>query len=232
MTRVEIEPYVCMLHEHGTPKVVLVQLSARHEDRTLPAQLAIMDSQTPVGYVLVAIALDGWARCLMPWSDEAVSRLSEVGRHATDTLQYIEQRLLPWLRSRYGQLPVCLGGYSLGALFAWWAATQSPAFSAVAAASPSVWIHDWPAYVREHPICAQWLYTSMGDREELVRNQRMAAVGRCMRQAYALVAAQLPSGHAVLEWTQGGHFGHESERMAQAMLWSIHQLVAEGDVGR
>ena len=94
---------------------------------------------TEIPFLLVTIELEDWTVELMPWSDGNISRDPEAGKHGQDTLQYILSTLLPDLRGRYGPLPVILGGYSLGGLFALWAACRTDAFAAVAAASPSVW---------------------------------------------------------------------------------------------
>ena len=77
---------------------------------------------SPCGFVMATFDTNEWARALMPWHDDAVSRHEEVGLHSRDTLCFILNELLPVLRSRYGNLPCIIGGYSLGGLFALWAA--------------------------------------------------------------------------------------------------------------
>ena len=96
-----------------------------------------------VPFVLATIELEDWMVDLMPWPDGNVSREPEAGKHGQETLDYVLMSLIPELQKRYGQLPIILGGYSLGGLFALWASAQSDSFRAVAVASPSVWIKDW-----------------------------------------------------------------------------------------
>ena len=160
----------------------------------------------------------------MPWADEAVARDPEVGRHAIDTLDYVTRQLLPYIYNRYGQLPCILGGYSLGGLFSLWAASECPLFDAVAAASPSVWIKNWDNYADSHPSMARKVYMSLGDREEHARNQRMAAVGDCIRRHHERLKAQLGDGSTTLAWNKGGHFDHEDQRMADAFLWCLERI--------
>ena len=209
----------CLVHGSDRPEVALVQLTARHEDKSRPDMLALLDDTMPCRYVLVAVPLARWAASLMPWPDEAVSRDGEVGRHAADTLSYIEQELLPWLQGRHGTLPCILGGYSLGGLFALWASCCSGRFAGIAAVSPSVWIKGWGSFARCHATRASVVYLSLGDREEHARNRRMAAVGDCIREQHALLAARLGAGRTVLQWNCGGHFDDEARRMARGFVW-------------
>ncbi len=173
------------------------------------------------GFVLLTFDVGDWARALMPWPDTAVSRDAAVGLHARDTLDSVVNGLLPWLRAEYGNLPCIVGGYSLGGLFALWAAMESDAFYAVAAASPSVWIDGWAGYAQAHATMAEKVYVSLGDREEHCRNQRMQRVGDCVRMQHDLLRVQLGDERTVLEWNRGGHFGEEAERTARAFAWCM-----------
>ena len=129
---------------------------------------------------------------------------------------------MPGIRQQYSikeDCKVILGGYSLAGLFALWAATQTNALYGVAAASPSVWFPGWPEYEAAHPIQAQRVYLSLGDREEHTRNQTMAAVGDNIR---ALHTALTRRGTAcTLEWNEGGHFKDTDLRTARALVWTM-----------
>lgn len=216
----------CQLFATTEPEILLIQPSARHEQKNngLMTEADNIASSYNRGFVLATFDCEDWARALMPWHDAAVSRLEDVGMHAHDTLQYVEHCLLPWLKERYGMLPCVIGGYSLGGLFALWSARQTGIFSAVAAASPSLWINEWGEYSRTHPILTNQVYLSLGDREEHCRNQRMKRIGDCVRQEYATLAAQLGKSNVCLEWNSGGHFGDEARRMAQSFAWCCERL--------
>lgn len=144
----------CKLFVVGDPQVLLIQPSARHEEKNdgVRREVDLIVQASPTGFAMVFFDCVEWARALMPWADDAVSRDAEVGRHAPDTLRFIEHTLLPWLRERFGALPCIIGGYSLGGLFALWAARNTDTFAAVAAASPSLWIKGWGEYAAAHPI--------------------------------------------------------------------------------
>lgn len=236
----------CKLFAVGDPQVLLIQPSARHEEKNdgVRREVDLIAQASPTGFAMVFFDCVEWARALMPWADDAVSRDAEVGRHAPDTLRFIERTLLPWLRERFGALPCIIGGYSLGGLFALWAARNTDAFAAVAAASPSLWINGWGEYAAAHPILppkattqhstlnishsesrSSAIHLSLGDREEHCRNQRMKRIGDCVRAEHTLLCQQLSPTAVTLRWHEGGHFGAEAERTAEAFAWCIEQLV-------
>lgn len=236
----------CKLFVVGDPQVLLIQPSARHEEKNdgVRREVDLIAHASPTDFAMVFFDCVEWARALMPWADDAVSRDAEVGRHAPDTLRFIEHTLLPWLRERFGALPCIIGGYSLGGLFALWAARNTDAFAAVAAASPSLWINGWGEYAAAHPILSPQattqhstlniqhsksrssaIHLSLGDREEHCRNQRMKRIGDCVRAEHALLCQQLSPTAVTLRWHEGGHFGAEAERTAEAFAWCIEQLV-------
>lgn len=238
----------CKLFVVGDPQVLLIQPSARHEEKNdgVRREIDLIAQASPTGFAMVFFDCVEWARALMPWADDAVSRDAEVGRHAPDTLRFIEHTLLPWLRERFGALPCIIGGYSLGGLFALWAARNTDAFTAVAAASPSLWINGWDEYAATHPILppkattqhstlniphsesrSSAIHLSLGDREEHCRNQRMKRIGDCVRAEYTLLCQQLSPTAVTLRWHEGGHFGAEAERTAEAFAWCIEQIAQQ-----
>ena len=236
----------CKLFIVGEPQVLLIQPSARHEEKNDGVQREVesIAQASGNGFAIVFFDCVEWARALMPWADDAVSRDAEVGRHAPDTLRFIEHTLLPWIRKRFGALPCIIGGYSLGGLFALWAARNTDAFAAVAAASPSLWVKGWGEYAAAHPVLSPQatiqnsklktqnselrssaIHLSLGDREEHCRNQRMKRIGDCIRAEYALLCKQLSPTAVTLRWHEGGHFGAEAERTAKAFAWCMERII-------
>lgn len=213
----------CKIHATPEPKYILIQPSARHEEKGngLAREMRIIEQSCGCGFVMAAFDTGNWARALMPWADAAVSRDSDVGLHARDTLCLIENEILPTLRRKYGELPCILGGYSLGGLFALWAAAESAAFYGVAAASPSLWIDGWMNYAQAHRVMAKRVYLSLGDREEHCHNQRMKCIGDRVRLEHEVLRMQLNDHSTTLEWNRGGHFGEEAERTARAFAWCM-----------
>ena len=212
----------CRLFGSERPGCLLVQPSARHENGTLEAEVAQLEALAPKPFLLATIELEDWTIGLMPWWDGNISRDPEAGKHGQETLDFILNDLLPELESRYGALPVLLGGYSLGGLFALWASCQTDRFRAVAAASPSVWIHGWLPFAKKHVPMADAIYLSLGDREEHVKNQAIARVGDNLRAYYELLQTQ--SRRCTLVWEEGNHFNDNAGRLARAFAWCVKQI--------
>ena len=212
----------CRLFGSERPGCLLVQPSARHENGTLEAEVAQLEALAPKPFLLATIELEDWTIDLMPWWDGNISRDPEAGKHGQETLDFILNDLLPELESRYGALPVILGGYSLGGLFALWASCQTARFRGVAAASPSVWIHGWLPFAKKHVPMADAIYLSLGDREEHVKNQAIARVGDNLRAYYELLQAQ--SRRCTLVWEEGNHFNDNAGRLARAFAWCLNQI--------
>ena len=221
MTECSIAGRKCRLFGSGTPECLLVQPSARHENASLEAEVALLAVLTDKPFLLVTIELEDWTIDLMPWPDGNISRDPEAGKHGQETLEIILNGLLPELERRYGTLPVILGGYSLGGLFALWASCQSDRFKAVAAASPSVWIHGWLPFAKKHMPMADAVYLSLGDQEEHVKNQAIARVGDNLRVQYELLQKQLGQERCTLVWEEGNHFTDNAGRMARAFAWCL-----------
>ena len=219
-----IEGRTCRLFGSERPGCLLIQPSARHENATLEAEAAQIAALSHQPFLLATVELSDWMIDLMPWPDANISREAEAGKHGQETLQYVLVSLIPALQERFGPLPVILGGYSLGGLFALWASAQSDSFRAVAAASPSVWIRDWLPFARKHAPLADRVYLSLGDREEQVKNRAIARVGDCLRTQYALLQEQLGAQNCTLAWEPGGHFNDNEGRLARAFAWCMERL--------
>lgn len=215
------------LYGSEKPEVILIQLSARHENATIESEVAKIVELSSRPFVLAAVELEDWTVGLMPWWDGNVSRDPEAGRHAGETLDFVTMELLPELKRRFGELPVILGGYSLGGLFALWASSQTDVFQGIAAASPSVWIHGWQQFAKKNPTRVKRVYLSLGDREELVKNQAIARVGDNIRAQYELLQSQLGPENCTLVWEDGGHFADNDGRLARAFAWCLEGLAGE-----
>ena len=198
----------------------MLQPTARHEAPALDAELAAISAATDIPFAAGLLHVDDWDVDLMPWPDRKISRDERAGHGAGQTLQFILDGILP----RYPGLPVILGGYSLAGLFALWAAMQSDAFAAVAAASPSLWTEGWVPYARDHAPRAKDVYLSLGDREEVSKNAAIARVGDCVRAQHELLRGQLGPEHCTLVWEQGGHFTDNADRLARAFAWCLERL--------
>ncbi|MBQ4390263.1 MAG: hypothetical protein II824_09935 [Bacteroidales bacterium] len=214
----------CFLSDAINPKLILIQTLGNHERGIFDRTAELIAESCGVPFVLAAFQVFDWDLDLTPWHDDAIDRKAEVGTKTGETLGYVTESLLPALEADYGKLPVILGGYSLGGLFALWSSMQTDRFSAVAAASPSLWIKDWLAYAKDRPVKAGKVYLSLGDQEEHVKNRSIARVGDSVRGEYELLQAQLGRENCTLVWNPGGHFQDGDKRLASAFSWCIKAL--------
>ena len=166
---------------------------------------------------LAAFSVDDWNDELSPWPAPPVFGDHAFGGRAAATLDWVLNGLLPALGPAERAV---LGGYSLAGLFALWAARETDAFRAVAAASPSVWFPGWGEYANAHPMRAERVYLSLGDRESRTRNPVMARVGDAIREEQARLDGRVA---CVLEWNPGNHFRDARLRTAKAFAWAMNR---------
>lgn len=221
---ITIDGRECFVSDSVQPRYILLQTLGNHERGIFDSATALISETTGVPFVLAAFQVFDWDLDLTPWHDDAINRKPEVGTKTGDTLRYVTESLLPALEKEYGKLPVILGGYSLGGLFAIWSSSQTDRFAAIAAASSSLWIRDWLDFAQMHPVKASKVYLSLGDREEHVKNRAIARVGDSVRGEYELLQAQLGKDNCTLAWNPGGHFQDEDRRLAAAFSWCIKAL--------
>ena len=219
-----IDGRTCFISDAVQPQYILIQTLGNHERDLFDRTAALITDACGIPFVLVAFQVFDWDLDLTPWHDDAINRKPEVGTMTGETLRYVTASLLPALETEYGKLPVILGGYSLGGLFALWSSTQTDRFTAIAAASPSLWIRNWLDFAQAHPVHASKVYLSLGDREEHVKNQAIARVGDSVRGEYELLKSRLGDKNCTLAWNPGGHFQDEDKRMAAAFAWCIKAL--------
>ncbi|MDO4512325.1 MAG: alpha/beta hydrolase-fold protein [Bacteroidales bacterium] len=142
------------------------------------------------------------------------------------TFGYLQNALLPAVEARYATLPLIVGGYSLGGLFALWSATKSRRFTAVAACSPSLWMPGWEEYYAAHPTQAKYIYMSLGVDEEKTRKMPYRLVGDCCRRQHQRHVEQLGPDCCHLRWHEGDHFTHSEHRKATAFAWCIKKVMS------
>ena len=204
-----------MIQRYGNPEAptVLIQMVDDHDSGLMESEIAGIRSLTDRDFCLLAVPVASWNRDLSPWEAPPVFGKEGFGDGAARTLEEV----LAFCGDR--DKTYILGGYSLAGLFALWAACRTGVFSAIAAASPSVWFPGFIDYLKAHEMKASRVYLSLGDREERTRNPVMASVGDRIRETAGLLQA---SGvQTVLEWNPGNHFVDSDRRMAKAFAWAM-----------
>ncbi len=216
----------CLLSEAESPELILIQPLGNHERKDFHDEVEMIRASSCVPFAMAGFQVLDWDLDLSPWHDPAINRDPVVGSASYDTLRFVTDDLLPALFDKYGELPVILGGYSLGGLFSLWAATVCDRFPAIAAASPTLWIKDWGKYSLAHPTKTNMVYLSLGDKEEHVRNQSISKVGDAVRGEYALLRERLGEDNVTLVWEEGGHFTDNARRLASAFAWCLRHWLS------
>lgn len=194
------------------PEWVIIQPVDEHDQQGLDEELAYLTGHATSTFTLVAFKVNDWNKELSPWPAPAVFGREGFGDGAAKTLSFMLDELV----TRYKGNRYCLGGYSLAGLFALWSGCQMDVFSSIVGASPSVWFPDWIAYAESHPMKANRVYLSLGDKEPKTKNPVMARVGECIEQMHDLLDCE-----KTLEWNEGNHFKDSALRTAKGLAWAI-----------
>ena len=214
----------CRIYGEAHAEYLLLQMTGEHELQSMESEVTAI-AQSAQHFLFAAIPVESWNDELSPWEAPAVWGKESFGGKAGDALRFLTEWGIPTLKQQYPlpeNVKIILGGYSLAGLFALWTSTQTALFSGVAAASPSVWFPGWMEFEQQHPIQAQRIYLSLGDREERTRNATMAAVGDNIRALHRDLAGR--SKDCTLEGNNGGHFKDADLRTARAVRWAMEDM--------
>ena len=221
--QVQIGDRPCRIYGEAHAEYLLLQMTGEHELQSMESEVAAI-AQSAHHFLFAAIPVKSWNDALSPWEAPAVWGKQSFGGKAADTLRFLTEQVIPTLKQQF-RLPenvkIILGGYSLAGLFALWASTQTNLFYGVAAASPSVWFPEWMEFEQQHPIQAQRVYLSLGNKEEHTKNAVMAAVGDNIRTLHSRLIER--GADCTLEWNSGGHFKNADLRTAKAFRWAMEE---------
>ncbi|NTU89361.1 MAG: hypothetical protein HGA54_05555 [Actinobacteria bacterium] len=161
-----------------------------------------------------------WNHDLSPWPAQRLYKRDEAdfAGNAEAYVQRLEYELVPLIEQEQGLDPLKRGlvGYSIAGLFALFAATKTGFFDAVASVSGSLWFDDWVPYLEKvgivNPKC--FVYLSIGDREKLTGNARLA----CVEERTVETLELLKSKGIVTEFrqTKGAHIEDVDARLRLA----------------
>ena len=214
----------CRIYGEAHAEYLLLQMTGEHELESMESEVAAI-AQSAHHFLFAAIPVKSWNNELSPWEAPAVWGKESFGGNAADTLRFLTEQVIPTLKKQFalpGNVRIILGGYSLAGLFALWASTQTDLFYGIAAASPSVWFPGWMECERQHPMQAQRVYLSLGDKEEHTKNAVMAAVGDNIRTLHSRLIDR--GTDCTLAWNSGGHFKDTDLRTARAFRWVMEHI--------
>lgn len=222
--QVQIGDRTCHIYGADRAEYLLLQMTDAHELQHMDNEVTAIAQGTAHPFLFAAVPVKSWNDELSPWEVPAVWGRESFGGNAADTLRFLTEQVIPTLKHQFvlsDDVRIILGGYSLAGLFALWASTQTDLFYGVAAASPSVWFPGWAEFELQHPIRAQRIYLSLGDREERTKNETMATVGDNIRALHRELTEQ--GKDCTLEWNSGGHFKEADLRTARAFQWVMEE---------
>ena len=213
----------CRIYGEAHAEYLLLQMTGEHERQSIDSEIAAI-AQSAHQFLFTAIPVENWNDELSPWEAPAVWGKQGFGGKAGNTLRFLTEQIIPSLKQQYPlpeNVKIILGGYSLAGLFSLWASTQANLFCGIAAASPSVWFPGWMKFEQQHPIQAQHVYLSLGNKEEHTKNAVMAAVGDNIRTLHSQLTVR--GADCALEWNRGGHFKDADLRTAKAFRWAMEE---------
>ena len=205
-----------------TTKYLLIQPVDEHDIEILDNEVEEILKNTDKQFSLIAFKIEDWNNELSPWEAPPAFGNKSFGSGATDSLEFIESRLIQTVKEKYNldnDIKFILGGYSLAGLFSLWSAYKSDTFSGIAAASPSVWFNGWEEFMNNNTPLSNTIYLSLGDTEEKTKNKVMSAVGDNIRKQEELLKND--NINTLLEWNKGGHFSDSDLRVVKAFVWCI-----------
>ena len=220
-----IEDKECIGYILENTQYLLIQPVDEHDIEVLDNEVAEIQNNTDKQFSLIAFKIEDWNNELSPWEAPPAFRNKSFGSGATETLEFIESRLIQTVKEKYNldnDIKFILGGYSLAGLFSLWSAYKSNTFSGIAAASPSVWFNVWEEFMNNNTPISNTIYLSLGDTEEKTKNKVMSAVGDNIRKQEELLKND--NINTILEWNKGGHFSDSDIRVSKAFVWCIENV--------
>lgn len=220
-----IDSKKCIGYITDAAKYLLIQPVDEHDIEVLDNEVTEILKNTEKQFSLIAFKIEDWNTELSPWEAPPAFRNKSFGSGATDTLEFIESRLIPTVKDKYNlddDIKFILGGYSLAGLFSLWSSYKIDTFSGIAAASPSVWFSGWEEFMNNNTPLSYTIYLSLGDTEEKTKNKVMSSVGDNIRKQEELLKND--NINTILEWNKGGHFSNSDIRVAKAFAWCIENV--------
>ena len=171
-------------------------------------------------FVMVSPGEIDWDRDYTPWpSAQLPGREMSGGGDAF--FAFIRDSLLPQAallfpgRGRLGVL-----GYSLGGLFALYAAARADSpFDCAASLSGALWYENFDAWLHGAGLPRlKRVYLSLGRREARGGRGALGSVGEKTQAVCALLAGRLGEDNVSFEWNNGNHFFQIPERIAKALV--------------
>lgn len=166
------------------------------------------------GVRLVMIYPYDWNYCMTPWKYHD-KNMGKTGGGEEFLSWFISEIYDEKYQRQY------IGGYSLGGLFALFAACEKELFDGVMSVSGSLWYPGALEYFSEKSIGKRIgkIYMSLGDKESLTKNAEREKVGFNTEKLAEVFGK---TKEVFFEYNRGGHFTDISERIVKSILTEIN----------
>ena len=172
-------------------------------------------------FALASIADVDWDADYSPWPSNELPGRAMAG-DADALLKVIEGPLLTAARERLGDV-ASLGilGYSLGGLFALYAASRADSpFEYAASVSGALWYEGFVEYAADAPFPRlRRAYVSLGRREAKAARGPMGRSAAASETVYGMLSARLGADNVAFEWNNGNHFFEVPQRVAKSVAY-------------
>lgn len=166
------------------------------------------------GVRLVMIYPYDWNYCMTPWKYHD-KKMGKTGGGEEFLSWFISEIYDEKYQRQY------IGGYSLGGLFALFAACEKELFDGVMSVSGSLWYPGALEYFNEKSIGKRIgkIYMSLGDKESLTKNAEREKVGFNTEKLAEVFGR---TKEVFFEYNRGGHFTDISGRITKSILTEIN----------
>lgn len=165
-----------------------------------------------------------WDNDLTPWPAPGLSgqefggKDGGFGGKGAEFASKLREEICPSTEKKLGMNTTSryLVGVSLSGIFALWCSASDPSFNGIGSISGSLWYDGFTDWMRNvHQWLGKRYYFSLGDREKLSRNRRLASVEDRTQEAIGILRE---AGQEVFfEYNQGSHFAPVLPRLDKAL---------------
>ena len=206
---------------HPNAKILIIQALDASDIEVLDKEIALIEERVDIPFHYVGYLVKNWQDEMSPWEMAPIFGKVPFGGKAKEVISELEKDLFVTLKNELEYETCILSGYSLAGLFALYAGYETKSFDGIVAVSPSVWFDDWDKYIDIHKLKADYIYLSLGNKEEKTKNPIMAKV----KERIILQEEKLRNNHdVILKWNEGNHFMDVEKRMASGLIWALKKV--------
>lgn len=172
-------------------------------------------------FVLVAISNVNWNDEMTPWVCEPFFK--GIGKNkglADKYLKFMEEEIIPKIKSEIDIEYFAIAGYSLGGLFALYSGFKTDLFKGIVTASGSMWYPNFEEFVKNNELnkSVKKIYFSLGNKEKNSKNEILKTVEDKTVKIQKFLSGKIETTFVENE---GNHFQDASLRTALGIKWIL-----------